>query len=181
MFVLSIKKEDIMNKKIIEKDSNNSSIKGTNIIELMLVIVLFGIGVLGAIVFMKKGMDIWSNVSKKTGINQIARTAMIEMENRIRESSGPLTLMSPGLGATSQGVIDFKTVEATNATDMKYYQNSDKFYRVVNGVTTTLIWANMSDVYFVHESSYVLRIDSFTLTSGNKKIILNSKVFMRNK
>ena len=158
--------------------------KGLTLIELAIVLAVAGMLFYGIITIMKKAFDIWHLSIVNIDIQQKGRAALEEMTVYIRQSSNPVTGISPAIGETDTAISFTYIKDDGNYIPMKYYKGGDALYRVFNGNTTTLVKSNVESIYFVHESSYVVKISSFTLkrraSTGEESITFNRTINIRN-
>ncbi|MFQ5867823.1 MAG: type II secretion system protein J [bacterium] len=162
--------------------------KGFTLIELMIVVALLGILAVGAAVFFTNTFDIWHQSRRQISVQQNARVAMGEMSRNIRQCADPGAIV-PGVGSSSTA-IDFVLFDAGGNKNITFYRGDNvtkapsatgtALYRVVNGVTSTLITDNLQSIWFVHESQYVVHIATLTLTSGGQTITLDKRIRLRN-
>ncbi|MCD6412966.1 MAG: prepilin-type N-terminal cleavage/methylation domain-containing protein, partial [Elusimicrobia bacterium] len=107
--------------------------KGVSLIELAIVIAISGVLIFGIVRILKTSFDVWLSSLHNIDIQQKGRTAVEEMTRFIRQSSVPVTGITPAIGGTATE-ISFKYIQDTGTIkDMKYYFNSGNLYRVMNG------------------------------------------------
>ncbi len=140
--------------------------KGFSMVELFVVIAVSGLIIAGIISMFKSSFNIWRSSLNNIDIQQKGRTAIEDMTRFIRQSSMPVSGITPAIGGTATE-ISFKYIQDTGTIkNMKYYLGSGNLYRVMDGSTSTLVKGNVASIYFNHISSYVVKIESFTLTKG---------------
>ena len=164
--------------------------RGFTIIETMLSAILLGLLFVGVVRFFRNTLDVWFESSRQIDIQRKGRAAVDEMTRFIRQSSAPTTAISPSVGNTDTK-IKFIYMGESGDRGMKYYQgnsstrvedsNGSALFRVIDGNTTTLIGDCLNEIYFVHESSYVINITSMTLTKRDQNITFNKNVYLRNR
>ena len=164
--------------------------KGFTIIEAMLSAILLGLIFVGVVRFFRNTLDVWFESSRQIDIQRKGRAAVDEMTRFIRQSSAPVTAIYPSIGITDTK-IKFIYMGESGDRSMKYYQgdgstraedpNGSALFRVVDGNTTTLIGNFLDEIYFVHESSYIVNITSMTLTKRDQVITFNKNIYLRNR
>ncbi|MFH1715411.1 MAG: prepilin-type N-terminal cleavage/methylation domain-containing protein [Elusimicrobiota bacterium] len=154
---------------------------GFTLIELMISVVLMGIVGLAITSYFSDIFKQWFKVSNQISSQQEARVVIEEMTSFIRQSSNPVAGMSPAIGAASSSEISFLYSGSQGNKQMKYYKNGDELFRVVNGVTSTVIHGGLQSVYFTHVSSYVVEIGSMVVRSGDDVFEMNKTVYLRNR
>ncbi len=160
--------------------------KGLTIIELLITVALLGIIFALGIKFVKTFFDVWLKSQKEVNVQQTARIAMDEMVRFIRQADEPVSGIYPPSGS-SDTKISFDHVDGRS---FKYYRGDSStkaedsggnaLFRVISGVTSTLVDDNVKSIYFVHSSSYIVRIASFTVSNGEESITLDKNVYIRN-
>ena len=164
--------------------------KGFTVIEAMLSVILLGLLFVGVVRFFRNTFDVWFESSRQIDIQRKGRAAVDEMTRFIRQSSAPVTAITPIIGNTDTK-IKFIYMGESGDRSMKYYQgdkssraedpNGTALFRVIDGNTTTLIADYLDEIYFVHESSYVVNITSMTLIKRNQVITFNKNIYLRNR
>jgi len=162
--------------------------KGFTLIELAIVIALLAILGLGIVTFFTNTFRTWWQASQQIDAQQKARVAMDEMSRNIRQCANPGAIL-PAVGASATSII-FVLFDAGGNRNMVYYRGDSgtgapdpagtALYRQVDGVITTLIPDNLQNIWFDHESLYVVRIATLTLTSGGQTITLDKRIRIRN-
>ncbi|RLD17699.1 MAG: hypothetical protein DRI36_03150 [Caldiserica bacterium] len=155
--------------------------KGLTLIETIVVIAIAFALIYGIVNVMKNLFDSYWISSDTAIIQNMARTAINEMTRFIRQSSNPVTGIDPGIGETKTYIQFVYVKDESETRNMKYYKNGKKLMRVVDGSTTTLISNYLDSIYFTHVSSYVVKIQSMTLTKGDQSITLDKTIFIRNR
>lgn len=161
--------------------------KGFTLIELMIVVALLGVLAFGVASFFTNTFDIWRQSRHQISVQQNARVAMEEMSRNIRQCADPGAIV-PAVGFSATA-INFILFDAGGNRNMIYYRGDSvtqapdpagtALYRVVDGVTTTLIEDNLQNISFNHEELHVVRI-TLILTSGGQTITLDKRIRLRN-
>jgi len=142
---------------------------GMNLIELAVVMAIAGMLMIGMVRIFRTSFDIWTSSLNAIYVQGHGRSAVEEMTRFIRQSTSPVTGISPAVGTTAQSVkfTFFKDVD--DFVEMEYFKSGDSLYRVSGNSTSTLIKDYVDSIYFTHVSSYVVKIETFTLTKGTGK------------
>jgi len=147
------------------KMTNNE--KGLTIIELFFVLAVSMLLFAGILTIFRTSFNVWNTSLNNINIQQKGRAAVEEMTRFIRQSSCPVTNITPLPGTSAAAAISFQYMQSTsNIEAMGYFYSSGALYRVSDGSTKTLVESNVDSIYFHHISSYVVRIETFTLTKG---------------
>ena len=164
--------------------------RGFTIIETMISVILLGLLFIGVVRFFRNTFDVWFESSRQIDIQRKGRAAVDEMTKFTRQSSAPVAAISPSVGSTDTK-IKFVYMGESGDRSMKYYQgdkstqaedpNGSALFRVVDGNTTTVIGDYLDEIYFVHESSYVINISSMTLIKRDQNITFNKNIYLRNR
>jgi len=161
--------------------------KGFTLIELMIVVALLGVLAFGLANFFTNTFDIWRQSRQQISVQQNARVAMEEMSRNIRQCADPGAIV-PAVGASATSII-FVLFDAGGNKNITYYRGDSgtgapdpagtALYRVVDGVTTTLIPDNLQNMLFNHQQQHVVTIN-LALISGGQGISLFRTVRLRN-
>ncbi|MFH1352413.1 MAG: prepilin-type N-terminal cleavage/methylation domain-containing protein [bacterium] len=158
--------------------------QGITLIELTIVMAIAGFLIVGIIKLMKSSSDIWRSSVNNVNIQQQGRTAVEDMTRFIRQASAPDTSITPLIGVASSKITFTFMQDTATFKSMSYYLSGDSIYRVFDGSTQTLVDGGVSRIYFNHVSSYVVRIETFTLTSGSgrtrQSLTVNRTIHIRN-
>jgi len=147
----------------------SSGAGGMNIVELAVVMAISGMLIVGILKLFKTSSDIWTSSLHSIDIQRKGRAAVEEITRFVRQSTSPITGISPGIGGTSSS-LKFAFMKDTNTiVNMEYFKSGSALYRVSGNSTSTLIEAYVDSIYFNHISSYVVKIETFTLTKGTGK------------
>ncbi|MDO9513168.1 MAG: hypothetical protein Q7J59_00965 [Elusimicrobiota bacterium] len=142
---------------------------GMNIVELAVVMAISGMLIIGIIKIFRTSFDIWTSSLNSIDIQRKGRAAVEEITRFVRQSTSPVTGISPAIGITSQSVKFAFMKDTSTVVNMEYYKSGNALYRVSDTSTSTLIEDYVDSIYFKHVSSYVVKIETFTLTKGTGK------------
>ncbi|MFC1566512.1 type II secretion system protein J [bacterium] len=155
--------------------------KGFTIVEMMIVVAILGILGISLTRYFRDVFVSWDEASDQILAQNQARNAVYEMSKFIRQSSSPVTALTPAVGTTSYSELSFIYVGTGGNTNMKYFKQSDKLYRVKGGVTSTIITSGLQSIYFAHVSSYVVHVGNIVVQQDDKEIVLEKWIYLRNK
>ncbi len=158
---------------------------GMNIVELAVVMAISGMLIVGILKLFKTSSDIWSSSLHSIDIQRKGRAAVEEITRFVRQSTGPITDISPAIGDTSSSLKFTFIKDTSTLVDMEYFKSGSALYRVSGNSTSTLIENYVDSIYFNHISSYVVKIETFTLTKGTgqnqKTITFQRTINIRNR
>lgn len=140
-----------------------------NLVELAVVMAIAGMLMVGMVRIFKTSFDIWSLSLNTLSIQRAGRSAVEEMTRFVRQSTSPITGISPAIGATSQSIKFTFFKDNDDFVAMEYYKSGSSLYRVSGNSTSTLVKDYVDSIYFTHVSSYVVKIETFTLTKGSDR------------
>ncbi|PKM99743.1 MAG: hypothetical protein CVU78_04805 [Elusimicrobia bacterium HGW-Elusimicrobia-2] len=143
--------------------------RGMTLIELTIVIAISGILIIGILKLFQTSSDIWTSSLHSIDIQQKGRAAVEEITRFVRQSTSPATGISPAIGGTSSSLKFTFLKDTSTFTNMEYFKSGSALYRVSGNSTSTLIENYVDSIYFKHVSSYVVTIETFTLTKGTGK------------
>jgi len=155
--------------------------KGMTLIETIIVVAVSFAIMYGVVKIFKNIFEIYWTSSDTIALQQKARTALNEMTRFIRQSSAPVTNIDPGIGETKDYIQFVYIKDASTTKNMKYYKSDRKLLREVDGETSTLIDDYLTSIYFTHISSYVVKIQTMTLSKRDETFTFNKTIYIRNR
>ncbi|MEA2081130.1 MAG: hypothetical protein U9O97_00085 [Elusimicrobiota bacterium] len=158
---------------------------GMNIVELAVVMAISGMLIIGILKLFRTSFDIWSSSLHSIDTQRKGRAAVEEITRFVRQSTSPVTGISPAIGGTSSSLKFTFMKDTSTVVNMEYFKSGSALYRVSDTSTSTLIEDYVSSLYFTHVSSYVVKIETFTLTRGTgknqKTLTFNRTINIRNR
>ena len=158
-----------MNKYFKKRDGMLSWSAGMNIVELAVVMAISGMLIIGILKLFRTSFDIWTSSLHSIDIQRKGRAAVEEITRFVRQSTNPVTCISPEIGSTSSSLKFTFIRDTITFINMEYFKSGSALYRVSGNSTSTLIEDYVDSIYFNHISSYVVKIETFTLTKGTGK------------
>ncbi|MFH1283373.1 MAG: type II secretion system protein [bacterium] len=158
------------------------SLNGFSLVEILMVVAIIGVVTLILTKFTSQTSKTWHTTTSQLQIQQQARIALDEMTRYIRHSSAAAQGLSasygmyPGISQQADN-ISFYTLKGKR---VNYFQDGDTLKRCIGGSTRTLITEGLESIYFMHKSSYTLRIASMTVRKRDKSFTYNKTVTIRN-
>ncbi len=160
--------------------------KGFSFIELSLTIFLLGLLAYSLTNFLTNSFRIWFKSSRQIDVQQKARIAIDEISRFLREAYPVTGIVIGAYG--SEPISSLISFTDTDGNYKCYYKDADTLRRVVDTSTTTIIGANLVEVYFIPNlptAFSAVDITSMTVQKGSgsniQTIVLpRRRVYLRN-